>query len=89
MPTIAYFYGIAIEMFFKDHNPPHIHARYGGARALIRLSDGQIMSGQLPPNARRMVESWVLSRREELERNWQRARARQQLEKVRGPDDDE
>jgi hypothetical protein len=22
MPTIAYFYGIAIRMFFRDHPPP-------------------------------------------------------------------
>jgi hypothetical protein len=22
MPTIAYFYGIAIQMFYNDHNPP-------------------------------------------------------------------
>ncbi len=24
MPTIAYFYGIAIRMFFKDPPPPHV-----------------------------------------------------------------
>jgi hypothetical protein len=32
MPTISFFYGIAIQMFFDDHNPPHFHARYGTAR---------------------------------------------------------
>jgi hypothetical protein len=26
MPTIAYFYGIAIRMFFADHPPPHFFA---------------------------------------------------------------
>jgi hypothetical protein len=35
MPTIAYFYGIAIQMFYDDHNPPHLHARYGRAKAVI------------------------------------------------------
>jgi hypothetical protein len=38
MPTIAYFYGIAIQMFYDDHNPPHLHARYGRAKAVIRLT---------------------------------------------------
>ena len=28
MPTISMFYGIVIQMFFDDHNPPHFHAYY-------------------------------------------------------------
>jgi hypothetical protein len=31
MPTIAWFYGIMIQMFYNDHEPPHFHARYGRA----------------------------------------------------------
>lgn len=87
MPTVAYFYGIAIQMFFNDHNPPHFHVRYGNAKALIRISDGQIISGELPPTARRMVEQWAASRRAELEENWRRARARRTLERIAGPDE--
>jgi hypothetical protein len=30
MPTIAYFLGIAVRMFFNDHAPPHFHVRYQG-----------------------------------------------------------
>jgi hypothetical protein len=26
MPTIAWFYGILIQMFYDDHQPPHFHA---------------------------------------------------------------
>ena len=89
MPTIAWFYGIAIQMFYDDHNPPHLHARYGRARALVRLSDGETIAGELPPLATRMVRSWALARRAELEENWQRAQAHQPLEKVAGPDADE
>jgi hypothetical protein len=29
VPTISRFYGIAIQMFFKEHGVPHFHARYG------------------------------------------------------------
>ena len=70
MPTIAYFYGIAIRMFYNDHSPPHLHARYGEAKA---VSDGAIINGELPPLARRLVRDWTLARRAELEENWRLA----------------
>jgi hypothetical protein len=89
MPTIAYFYGIAIQMFYDDHSPPHLHARYGRAKALIRISDGTIIAGELPPTATRMVREWTLARQHELEENWRRARSHQPLERVAGPDSDE
>ena len=31
MPTIAWFYGIAILMYFLDHPSPHFQAVYGDA----------------------------------------------------------
>jgi hypothetical protein len=86
MPTIAYFYGIAIQMFYNDHSPPHLHARYGRAKAIVRLSDGAIIAGELPPTAERLVSEWTLARRAELEENWRRARAHEALERIAGPD---
>jgi hypothetical protein len=88
MPTIAYFYGIMIQMYYDEHEPPHFHARYGQAKILVRLSDGEIIAGELPPTAARIVRQWALARRTELQDNWRRARAHQPLEKVAGPDDD-
>lgn len=35
MPTISVFYGIVIQMFWKDHAPPHFHALYSEYEALI------------------------------------------------------
>jgi hypothetical protein len=66
VPTIAFFYGIAIQMFYDDHNPPHFHARYNRAKALIRIADGEVISGELPPTAARLVKEWALARRLEL-----------------------
>ena len=86
MPTIAYFYGIAIQMFYNEHNPPHFHARYGDAKAVIRISDGEVVSGELPRTAARLVRDWTLARRAELEENWRRARGHEELERVAGPD---
>ena len=28
MPTVSFFYGIAIRMYLRDHVPPHFHAVY-------------------------------------------------------------
>mgnify|MGYP001548053203 CR=1 FL=1 len=86
MPTVSYFYGIAISMFFGDHNPPHFHARYGRARALVRIADGEVIAGDLPPTARRMVREWALARRAELEENWRRAVMHEELQRIAGPD---
>jgi hypothetical protein len=32
LPTIAYFLGIAVAMYYRDHNPPHIHVFYQGMK---------------------------------------------------------
>ncbi|MBI4945912.1 MAG: DUF4160 domain-containing protein [Bacteroidetes bacterium] len=36
MPAISQFYGIVIYMYFKEHNPPHFHAKYGEYEILIK-----------------------------------------------------
>lgn len=86
MPTVAQFYGIVIAMFYDDHNPPHFHVRYGQAKALIRIDNGEILAGALPPTARRMVRDWALARGAELEENWDRASRHEELERIAGPD---
>ena len=41
----AIFNGIIIQMVFEDHDPPHVHAIYSGAKALVRISDGEVIRG--------------------------------------------
>ncbi|MFH1346192.1 MAG: DUF4160 domain-containing protein [Pseudomonadota bacterium] len=76
-------------LYANDHNPPHFHARYGRANAIVRLSDGETIAGELPPTATRMVRQWALARNAELQDNWRRARAHLPLEKIAGLDADE
>jgi hypothetical protein len=33
MPVISRFYGILVVMYFNDHRPPHVHAKYAGFEA--------------------------------------------------------
>jgi hypothetical protein len=88
MPTIAYFYGIAIRMFFVDHPPPHFFASYSGHEANVSIETGEVIEGHLPANAARLVRQWALAHRGELEDNWRRARAGTPLVKIAGLDDD-
>jgi len=86
MPTIAVFYGIMIRMYWRDHAPPHLHALYQGFEALIAIETGKVVGGQLPPNALRIVQEWVLLRQSELIENWQRGRRREPFQQIAGPE---
>lgn len=86
MPTIAYFLGIAVRMFFNDHDPPHFHARYQGFRARIRISDGEIIDGRLPPTVARVLQEWTALRRDALMQNWRAVRTDGRVERIPGLD---
>lgn len=76
MPTISMFYGILVLMFFRDnkqHNLPHIHARYQGDEAAISIEDGVLLDGKLPPKQLKMVQAWIEIHKEELFVDWQLA----------------
>jgi hypothetical protein len=87
VPTIAYFYGIAIRIYFRDHPPAHFHAIYEGDEAFVSIETGEIVAGHLPKAAARLVKDWAIARRRELRENWQRAQEGKPLERVAGPDD--
>jgi hypothetical protein len=88
MPTIAWFYGIAIRMYIREHAPPHFHAIYAEHEANVAIETGEIIEGELPPAAARLVKEWTLARQEQLRENWRRARAGEQPERIAGLDAD-
>jgi hypothetical protein len=55
MPKVARFYGIVIKVFFGDHPPPHFHAIYGEYNALVSVESLEIIEGDLPSWAQRLV----------------------------------
>ncbi len=55
MPTICAFYGILIQMFWKDHGPPHFHALYAEYEALIDIRSLEVIEGHLPRRAMALV----------------------------------
>jgi hypothetical protein len=45
MPEISKFYGIIVSLYWRDHNPPHIHFTYGdyeqGDRTMLKIVDAE------------------------------------------------
>ena len=75
MPTISAFYGIVIAMFYNDLDPPHFHARYAGSRARFAIDTCELIDGDLPIRAQRLIREWSALHRTELAEDWQRAQA--------------
>jgi len=73
LPRLSFFYGIAIYLYYEDHPPPHVHARYGEYRAKVSTVNGEVMDGSLPRRARRLVAEWVTEHPNELAACWEKA----------------
>jgi hypothetical protein len=82
VPRISEFHGIALEMYYRDHSPPHFHVRYAGQEAIVEISTGDVIAGSLPGRAERLVREWARLHRDELHANWQRARAHEATEPI-------
>ena len=72
MPEITRFYGIVIKMFFKpkEHEPSHIHALYGEYMGEFNIQTNEMIQGDLPMKAQKMVTEWLEEHRDELPEMW-------------------
>lgn len=71
MPEITRFYGIIIKIFFRnEHNPPHIHAVYGEHNGLFEISTMEMLEGDLPSKAVKLVQEWGEGHKDELQAMW-------------------
>jgi len=82
MPEISRFLGIVIAMYFKEHAPPHFHAKYGGQRAAFSIQDLRLIEGKLPPRIVSLVLEWAFLHREELMQDWDCARLEKDLKRI-------
>ena len=71
MPEISRFYGIIIKMFFNDHVPPHFHAEFGEYKAMISITTGEILEGEMPNKQLKLIQAWVILHEEELMANFE------------------
>lgn len=76
MPSISMFYGIVIYLYFFDderHKLPHIHARYQGQEASFAITDGTVLSGEIPMPKTKLVQAWIEIHKEALLADWELA----------------
>lgn len=69
MPEISRFYGIIIYMWWKDHNPPHIHVSYGDYDCNISIKD--------------KVVEWIDLHEDELMDLWGKAQNGGELKRIK------
>ncbi|MFH1075400.1 MAG: DUF4160 domain-containing protein [Pseudomonadota bacterium] len=72
MPIISRFFGIIIYIYWRDHVPPHFHARYGEDEIVVEIERGRVM-GNMSRRALNMVQEWREMHKEELLNDWKLA----------------
>ena len=82
MPRISDFFGIAVYMYYKDHVPPHFHAIYAQYDAAIGIDPVEVLKGILPRRVQSLVFEWASMYQDELQVNWELARAGQPLQRI-------
>ncbi len=78
MPIISRFFGILIFMFWREHNPPHFHAKYGDDEVVVEIESGKV-SGEMSKRALMMVQAWREEHKEELMSDWKLAEQKKAL----------
>ena len=82
MPIISAFFGIVIRMFYREHEPIHFHAEHQGQQASFKL-DGEVLAGEIRSRtAVRLIREWASLHKTQIEANWTRMEAGEQLEKI-------
>ena len=71
MPVIARFYGILIKMYFRDHGVAHFHAVYAEFNGVFDVNTLEMIEGDLPARAQRLVRDWAEQYKGELQRMWE------------------
>ena len=74
MAEVSRFFGIIIQMFGNDHNPPHFHVLFNKFRAIIEIESGEILQGSLPARQLKYVQVWTDIHRKELLENFEKLR---------------
>ena len=81
MPIISRFFGIVIFMHWREHPPPHFHAKYGDEEIAVEIDSGNV-TGKMARRALAMVEEWRQTHQDELRADWERLEQRRALNHI-------
>jgi hypothetical protein len=77
MPVIARFYGVLIKMYFREHGVPHFHVIYGEYNGVFEIESLEMIEGDLPVRAQRLVKEWAAHYQTDLRTMWDNQEYRQ------------
>ena len=66
-------------MNWREHQPPHFHASYGGEEVLVSIRELEVLEGSMPGKQLKMLLGWAAFHQEELLENWELAEKNQDL----------
>ena len=81
MPVISRFFGILVFMNWRDHSPPHFHAKYGDEEVIVEIDTGAV-KGSMNRRALSMIQEWRELHRAELAADWALAEQRRPLNRI-------
>jgi hypothetical protein len=73
------FRGIKIYINWREHQPPHFHAKYGGDEVVVGINDAEVIEGGIPSKQLKMLLGWTVLHQDELMENWKLAEQKQEL----------
>ena len=65
MPIISRFFGIIVFMFWREHQPPQFHAKYGDEEVIVEIQTGKV-TGNISQRVLNMVQEWRELHKDEL-----------------------
>ena len=81
MPIISRFFGIAIFMLWREHAPPHFHAKYGDDEVVVEIETGAV-NGRMSRRALSLVQEWRELHKRELLENWKLVEQKKPLKRI-------
>ncbi len=76
MAIISMFYGVIVSMYYFDqrrHHLPHIHVKYQDQEAVIDVTTGDLLEGEIKSSKLKLVQAWIEIHRDELLADWELA----------------
>jgi hypothetical protein len=81
MPVISRFFGIVVFMHWRDHAPPHFHARYQDEESSIEIESGHVV-GRMGARAIAILQEWRQMYKAELLADWMSAEQKRSLQRI-------
>ena len=81
MPVLSRFFGIIVYMYWREHAPPHFHARYQDEEISVQIESG-LISGHMSATAIALIQQWRMLHKTELLADWEMASQKKPLRNI-------